>query len=129
MPSPAVISAIISATGIASSTAIGIAGIIQGNSGSTGDRESLVIGLCEQLRHKLSTAGRSQYTVVMHKSGLNVEMQYQQGGYIDFVQLGGAGYNIYFVAYGYIKNNGARGFDNWCVCGNQKQHDNVITFS
>ena len=126
----AVVGNIISAIGVGSSTAIGIFGMVQSGSNNGGvDQDSLVRGYCRKMYHQLKKARRSQYTVVLHKSGLNVKMRYARGGYIDFVQLGGVGYDLYFVRGGYIQNNDARGFYNWCVCGgNQRQDDNVITF-
>ena len=41
----------------------------------------------------------------------------------------GGGFRIVvFKGDGYIRNKGARGFENWCCTGNQEQHDNVIRF-
>ena len=121
---------IIAAIAVASSTATGIANIVLSHSGGSSDNQaSLVEGYCNLLWHQLADCGKNDFTVVIYKSSLNHELEFARGGYIGFVQLGGAGYDIYFVANGYIKNNGARGFENWCVEGNQSQSDNVITFT
>jgi hypothetical protein len=107
-----------------------IAGIVKSTQpGGLSDQETLVRGYCKRLRYELVKQRRSNYTVILHKSGLNVNMSYKRGGYIDFVQLGSAGYDLYLVADGFIKNNGARGFENWCVYGNQTQHGSTIVFS
>jgi hypothetical protein len=42
----------------------------------------------------------------------------------------GGGFRIVvFTGSGYLQNNGARGFENWCCSGNQEQQDNLISFS
>jgi hypothetical protein len=125
-----IVAAIISALGVASSTATSIANAVLSHSGGTSDdQSSLVQGYCNKLWHQLQDSGKTDFTVVIYKSSLNHELVYARGGYISFEQLGNAGYDIYFVANGYIKNNGSRGFENWCVQGNQSQSDNVITFT
>ncbi|MBV8097712.1 MAG: hypothetical protein JOZ31_01000 [Verrucomicrobia bacterium] len=111
--------------------ATNIANLILNHSGSSSndDQDSLVEGYCNLVWHSLQGCGKSEFTVVMYKSNLDHDLHYQRGGYVGWVQLGAAGYDIYFVANGYIANKGARGFANWCVQGNQRQDGNVITFT
>ena len=41
----------------------------------------------------------------------------------------GGGFRVVvFTGRGFLKNNGARGFENWCCSGNQRQEGNTITF-
>jgi hypothetical protein len=123
------VAVIVGIIGVSTDVGFNIADVLSSNSGGSGDQSSLVQGYCNLCWHQLQNCGRPQFTVVIKKSSLPVDLNYQQGGYIGFVQLGSAGYDIYFVANGYIKNNGERGFENWCVQGNQKQDDNIITFN
>jgi hypothetical protein len=121
--------AIAAIVGVGTDVGFNIASVLQSSSGGGGDQSSLVQGYCNLCWNQLKNYDRLYLTVVIYKSNLDVNLNYQQGGYIGFVQLGNAGYDIYFVANGYIKNNGERGFENWCVQGNQTQDDNIITFN
>ena len=41
----------------------------------------------------------------------------------------GGGFRVVvFKGDGYLKNNGDRGFENWCCSGNQTQNNNIINF-
>jgi hypothetical protein len=118
------------AINVIQSIAIGIANLILSHPGPSDDQASLVEGYGNMLSHKLQDVSRGDFTVVLYKSSLDVELVSQRGGYIGFVQLGPAGYNIYFVANGYLQNKGARGYENWCVIGNLGEgDDNIITFT
>ena len=122
--------AVTQAINVIQSIAIGIANLILSHPGPSDDQASLVLGYCNSLWHKLQDAGRGDFTVVIYKSDLPVDLVHQRGGYIGFVQLGPAGYDINFVANGYLQNKGARGYENWCVIGNLGEgDDNVITFN
>lgn len=125
----AVAGLVIAAIGVSADVATGIAGLVLNHPGGSDNQASLVEGYCNMLWHKLQDVGRGDFTVVIYKSSLAHDLAYQRGGYIGFVQLGSAGYDVYFVANGYIQNKGARGFENWCVEGHQTQVDDVITFT
>jgi len=127
MALPAV-AAIVAILGVGADQGFNIAEVISRNNGDDGDRRSLVQGYCNLCWNQLKDYDRLYLTVVITKSGNDFELKYQQGGYITFITLGGGGYDVHFVANGYVKNNGERGFENWCVKGNHIQHDNVITF-
>ncbi|EKQ66576.1 hypothetical protein OsccyDRAFT_5062 [Leptolyngbyaceae cyanobacterium JSC-12] len=53
-------------------------------------------------------------------------MEWRDGGYIGTAEIAGWGYGIYAIYWGWIVNEGDRGFHNWCVHGYQRQSDNCI---
>jgi hypothetical protein len=127
---PAVIPLIVTAIGVAASVANIIATwVLRRPDSSSSDQDSLVAGYARDVYYKgLKDNGRSDFTAVVLKSNLNVNIKWEKGGYIAYVKIGPAGYSVYFVKNGYVANYGSRGYSNWTVVGNsrQRQENNII---
>jgi hypothetical protein len=78
---------------------------------------------------ELCRGDKSDYTIVVYRSGLKVHLQYKQGGWVGTEKIWGKNYEVYCVKDGLIINKDERGFDNWCVLGKQRQDGNLISFS
>lgn len=90
-------------------------------------RGSLVASCASKLFHEIAKAQPNEKRgIVIFVSTLPHEKAYRDGGWIGSGEIAGWGYEFYAIYWGWIKNNGDRGFHNWCVYGYQRQNDNVI---
>jgi hypothetical protein len=88
-------------------------------------RGSLVAGYCESMFHELSRANPSVRACIVTVTTLPKETN--NTSWVGNVEIGEWGYSVEAgFQGGHIKNNGNRGFENWCVSGNNHQEDNVI---
>jgi hypothetical protein len=114
--------------------ATAIAALILGETEKNGDadgfqRGSLVASFTEQLFHEIyNYAPDAHRTIVVVLSNLEYELKNDEGGYIGSATIAGWGYSVFAVDNGWIRNDGGRGYENWCVIGYETQHDNLITF-
>ncbi|CAM9310014.1 unnamed protein product [Discosporangium mesarthrocarpum] len=89
-------------------------------------RASVVCGLAEQLFHEIKRSTKAPRGIVIFRSDLDKRMSYRDGGFIGTVNIGGYQYSIYAIYWGWIVNNGDRGYHNWCVHGYQRMNGNCI---
>jgi hypothetical protein len=88
-------------------------------------RASLVVSKCERKYHEYVQNDSNVRACVIVVSTLTMESNNLQ--YRESDNIAGWGYSIYAAYHGgWIKNNGNRGFENWCAVGNQHQQDNII---
>lgn len=87
-------------------------------------RGSIVAAYCDKLFHELVNCSDIRACVV---TVANLPTEFSNLVYIGNETLGNVDYSV-SVGYqgGWIKNNGNRGFENWCVCGYNHQEDNII---
>lgn len=90
-------------------------------------RGSLVAKYCDDVFHEVQRNTPHKRGIIVVRANLNYEIQFGEGGRIGSAEIGGWGYIVYAVYAGWIRNNGERGFENWCVQGYQRQEDNLIT--
>jgi hypothetical protein len=88
-------------------------------------RGSLVAKLAEEMFHAIQRDGH-KLGIVIFRTTLKHQMEFRDGGWVGTAEIGGWGYSIYAIYWGWIRNDDERGFENWCVCGYQRQFDNVI---
>jgi hypothetical protein len=88
-------------------------------------RSSLVVSFCNDMYHAFANQPTSMRACIVTVSTLTMESS--NLAYLGNTEIGGWGYSIYVGYQGsWIKNNGDRGFENWCVVGNNHQQDNII---
>lgn len=109
----------------------------------------LTINACDKVGFDLDTTGRKRHVLWMEEKtravydlegmgvniaiwNMHIDEEHHFGSILDsgLCKMGnGGGFRIVvFRGSGYLKNNGGRGFENWCCSGKQSQKDNVITF-
>ncbi|MEG3904384.1 hypothetical protein QUB19_17880 [Microcoleus sp. B4-C5] len=88
-------------------------------------RGSLVASYCEQMYHQFSQANPLIRACIVTVSTLPKETS--NLSWVGNEQISEWGYSVE-VGFqgGWIRNNGNRGFENWCVCGANHQDNNVI---
>lgn len=110
---------------------------------------SLSINACDKVGFDLDTTGRKRHVLWTEEKvraaynlqgmGVNIaiwNIHIDEEHNFDFIldsgicTMGnGGGFRVVvFRGRGYLKNNGDRGFENWCCSGKQSQKDNVIYF-
>jgi len=89
-------------------------------------RGSLVAKYCSDIFYEVQRNSQEKRGIVVVRANLNYEISFRDGGHIGSAEIAGWGYIVYAIYWGWIKNNGERGFENWCVQGYQRQNDNVI---
>jgi hypothetical protein len=89
-------------------------------------RGSLVAKYCQDMFHEVKNVCPHKRGIVAHVTTLPHRMEWRDGGYIGTAEIAGWGYSIYAIYWGWIVNEGDRGFHNWCVHGYQRQSDNCI---
>ncbi len=98
----------------------------------TTGRKRHVLWIEETLRMQFWTAGYGRVNIAIWNMHLNEDHYFQDPILVTgLVPMGnGGGFRVVvFKGDGWLRNNGARGYDNWCCSGNQTQNDNVISFS
>lgn len=93
-------------------------------------RASLVVSFAENLLDKVrSCATKKVDSIVVVRSDLNYTLTGSYKERLGSVTIGGWGYSVFAVTNGKIVNHDSngRGYHNWCVCGNNRQHNNVIS--
>jgi hypothetical protein len=109
------------------------------------DVHDLVINYTDKVGFDLDTTGRKRHIAMMVQQAqaaygnvniavwnMHVPVDEMFHNVIEsgIVKMGnGGGFRVVvFRGGGYLRNNGARGLDNWCCVGNQSQNDNTISF-
>src|SRR4051794_36739316 len=88
-------------------------------------RASLVVAKCQELYQQFSSQDPSVRACVVVLASLPIETNNLK--YMKEEVIQGWGYNVSVGYQGsWIRNNGSRGFANWCVIGFNHQADNII---
>lgn len=90
------------------------------------NRCDAVVGLAKKLFHHHIKNSKEYNCVVIYRASNKCVLCADKEQFVDNVEIGGATYSIYFARGGYIRNDGDRGFDNWCVYGDNVKRNNVI---
>jgi hypothetical protein len=89
-------------------------------------RGSLVAKFCQDMFHEIQPVCPEKRSIVALVTTLPRKMEFRDGGFIGTAEIAGWGYSIYAIYWGWIVNEGNRGFENWCVYGYSRQNDNII---
>lgn len=110
---------------------------------------TLVVGIIDKIVFDCDPIGRKRTIMMMEENAragyarrnknVNIAIWnmhlHEDHQFEDIIESGivpmgkGGGFRIVtFLGSGWIRNHGARGFENWCCSGNQWQDDNLITF-
>lgn len=97
----------------------------------TTGRKRHILWIEEQLRAEFWNHGYGQVNIAIWNMHLNEDHSFSNPILVTgLVPMGnGGGFRVVvFKGDGWLRNDGARGFENWCCSGNQSQNDNLITF-
>jgi|GEM_PF-6301230 len=89
-------------------------------------RGTLVAKYCDDVYYEVKRNSPYKRGIVVVRADLNYQMEFRDGGRIGSAEIARWGYIVYAIYWGWIRNNGERGFHNWCVMGYQRQNDNII---
>ena len=89
-------------------------------------RGSLVLKYCQDMFYQVQEVCPYKRGIVAHVTTLPCKMEWRDGGYIGTAEIAGWGYSIYAIYWGWIVNEGNRGYHNWCSYGYGRQNNNCI---